>query len=601
MKLKYPLIISTILVISLIPSVIGVIAEEPSEQECSIYAGEGHNACGNLKVLGEDCRKYYYYDGADNNWKMCQQNPYPHPVVFPCYHNSEKCDPRTIKEVKIEFDKDYRQDTENNRLFIPQKPITPFDDIVCLAKVRALPDAVLEGRLITKDKEEHKTVLVDELSFTRVPAKTDKEKAEESKDIYIYKSEVIKGWPNGWIQDKAKMETLIQNEEVICEVKYNYIEGGKNKTKTKIGKEPISLCVHLWGPDGSVKKDDGSLKYPAALYNFVTMRTASLDESAKWIIDRGRDNMVNGYWKVDPFRYYKNKFAHYVDIYKHDDNGWEAGGGLTKSFSIEVLEDLHSKSKCEDGRIYNLYTVKGVERGNGYTRKNANFVGLSKYLPDNTNLDLVDAVIHETGHAFCNLDDEYESILLFSVKMAFTNCDETIPFEFLPYGRPYQGCSWSFAVRTSSDSIMQGGKTKLSKPIFNVWSCAYCREEILKTKADLATLREHAEFCKNSLNTKFEPPRDGDYDIECISFPADCPYCPDHTHPHAWCDDKNNEDLRDNECKCSACTFEGHCREIYDWDIECSMCINRECVMKAQCEKDDQVGYCNAQGKCISR
>ena len=558
----------------------------------------GGEACGSIDNEAECENSYTFDDGpcpfsASQKWIRCVWNEY----AEQCEHG-EECYPAfpKILDVKIEFDKNYRQDAKNNRLFIPQKPITPFDDVVCVAKIRNVPDASLnggslKGRLITKDiegyvdGERHETILIDELSFTRVPAKTDKGKNEESEHIFTYESEMIIGWPNGWIQDRTKMEALIQNEEVICEVKYNYIEGGKNKTKTKIQSEPISLCVHLWGPDGSVKKDDGSLKYPAALHKFVTARTTSLAESSKGIVNRGFDNMINGYHVVEPFKYYRDKFAHYVDIEEYDDKEWITTGGRFVPLSDGILRNIGTVlkvSNCKGGRVYNVYTVRGAHPGTAHCSIGSKLIVSSKFLPPNPNFNLALIAVHETGHTFCYLNDEYEPIFLGKVEE--TNCIRNLPLEFLPYGRPYQGCTSYHFVRTSRDSIMRGR----DEPRFNVWSCAYCRAEILKTKKDLASTKGHAEFCKTNFCKNraviCESPGEEDYKIVCLGdLDGQCPKCQDPNRPIETCYTKNNEDPRDNECVCTECLCDFHCSDKPDLRKHCDLKGNddprdNECV-----------------------
>jgi hypothetical protein len=302
-------------------------------------------------------------------------------------------------------------------------------------------------------------------------------------------------------------------------------------------------------------------------------------------------------------------------------------------------------------RVYNLYTKKGVSKGGAYSNFGANWavIHVDRKSP------LV--AVHESGHAFCWLQDEYVPWLPkleFSYGSKFTerNCEDKLPLDFLPYGKPYAGCDYtSSKIRSSEKSIM---KYYEEDPRFNVWSCAYCLDYINQEKEDKEKPKEYAEQCKkmNTVSETWEgtlacmrgkdcektigqpkagkmwmcydkgtkdPSDDACIETECVNS-KDCKQTKkDPELVKAWiCDDKGTPDPSDNKCVSTECADDEDCEKSKGFPEEGTMwvcfekdsndpldneCVPSECILSSHCEKtqgdppDNKVWACYSHSK----
>ncbi|MFB6088622.1 MAG: hypothetical protein ABEK36_02470 [Candidatus Aenigmatarchaeota archaeon] len=395
--------------------------------------------------------------------------------------------------VTIDFDPQYIIETEQNRNFTPEKPISPFDDIVCELRVSGVDEKPANDFIAHMGHS-----VTDNVIYPSLSGKVNY--VESLGDTHIYQWKVD-GWPGGITSDEGEILMLIREGKIKCEVE---VMGAKFYSLP----EDVTPYVQLWGNEEEAE------------YKFVTFRTLELDKSSKWLVDRAYKDVTKGFHKVDPFKYYKNKFVHYAFI----DPSEELRG--ERDFSLSTRYDNLS--------FHAAYT---------YGKGNSPF-GLNRIYvdPSKTSHSLMFwtwgypplVVVHEAGHAFCGLFDEYTylpstmAMDKFS-KKTLNNCfpfdkDEEFPFLTLknlgPYGKPWKGCTADSFFRTSDKSIMHSFSYSGGNLKFNVWSCASCRKEILRNERDMKNYTEEdfladLDFCKTQLDTIYDSPSQEDFDWEC--------------------------------------------------------------------------------------
>jgi hypothetical protein len=473
--------------------------------------------------------------------------------------------------VALYLDPEYIEKTVKERLFRPKEPFTPFDDIICEARVSGNIDvkADLKGELVSPTKK----LISGDLKYVKTE--------ENGEKVYQWK---IQGWPNGWTPDGELMKTIIKEQKVGCKVTVN------NKTEES-GFSEVGLCVRLWG------KDEAS-------FAFVNTMTESAKKSPQWLVKIGMEVKDSGFHKIDPFDTYKIKFNHSVDLAEQNDKDW-ALAKTTNNYASEVLENLGLKlaesSYCKQAGLYFIYTDKGVGFDGGYHAPGANTVIIKSSIQDK-HPELADRlpvlVVHETGHYF-GLDDEYVYTLI-APKMKRTNCSTSLPPDFLPFGRIYFGCSTptGFGIRSSKNSIMRSTKTENR---FNVWSCAYLLEKIV---GEGKSVKEYAQFAKDNLKCIFEDPRPKDSKADCMAS-TDCfgkygyePVCSECSSYELKAGDK----ITDEESLKQA---------FYENNPEshiCKILIDKNCYTGGYSIIDGKIiikegtgewGKCNNKGQCV--
>ncbi len=320
------------------------------------------------------------------------------------------------------------------------------------------------------------------------------EQDEQKRFIYEWK---IKGMPDG-IASGEKLEKLIafiaqgKSPGVLLEILQK--DGGIEKEQ---GGAAMGLCAPMWG----------SGKHSLAYMRAALPWGSSFDIPT--FITAVESVRTQGFEKIDPFKKYRASFSHTADLTKHDKNSVFAefdtltdGKGLryTLPRHNKVFANIAGKSGCS-GTMSIVLAEHAPAEGVSSLKGRALFVDInvaemlkdaSKRQPDEikpTSLPVV--VMHEFGHGFAGLNDEYEyGGPSEEIQMPYRNCS-TVPTSAFRYkGKLYgdtthSGCSYSKVFRggrvgdrtevpiyrPSFKSMMkaaQSGETR-----FNVISCGY--------------------------------------------------------------------------------------------------------------------------------
>ena len=383
-----------------------------------------------------------------------------------------------LEIVFMDFEPDYIKDTKNQRMFTPKRPFSPYDDIICLARVKVDPGVnhpkSLSGRLLTENGTE---IMIGTLS--------NPQKKEEDKYVYTWK---ITGNQTStlWTDNENVLKYLIDGKQVICEVTLT------ETNQTKDAKEPVTGCVKLWG--------DGK-------YKINNIRTKSSAMSAVDIILEAMDNYSNGYHQVDPFKTYKDKFSHYADLVNHDDTNFQdvlnnlscPNNVVNNIYTEYFFYDYPIQTKVFDNGISNITTIS-KKYISGLRFSDGGFLKpLGPY-----------AIVHETAHSFLKLYDEYlygneealkEFVVFYKNQV---NCfKENKTSDFLPYGNPWLECTDPKYYRTSENSIMR--ETYLSRE-FNDWSCGVFLKKVLGGTKSIKDYAKDARDNVGGVDCKSETP-----------------------------------------------------------------------------------------------
>lgn len=227
----------------------------------------------------------------------------------------------------------------------------------------------------------------------------------------------------------------------------------------------LTNCVHVSG-DGKIK--------------IVAMRGNSTDLTPSGVIYLVKNVKEQEFESIEPFASYKYKFSYYADIKLVLDNE------LIKEEGIIKYNPKHIElSSCKNANKYALFT-DFTGSYNGYTV----LLGRIIYL-----IPIQNTFMHEIGHAFCALKDEYV-LKDYGFVHLFTNCAGSNPYKHyrykgILYGDTFHvGCEYKHMLRItspkdisppinyhrpSSTSIMN---KRPRDNRFNAVSCGYCMTAI---------------------------------------------------------------------------------------------------------------------------
>ncbi len=282
----------------------------------------------------------------------------------------------------------------------------------------------------------------------------------------------IKGWPDG-ITSGSKMEDLID--------------------ALQNGTRQIKIIVHVPEIDGTFTDSESDVNmslcapvYGSGEFKVVTMRGKSANESLSNLILFGYSTVKSGFEEIQPFAKYSSHFSQYIDLGNYDD--YQYGTRQVNVFDGKSPHTYYINpyipemtSACPSSRLYYFLNNRSYF---AYTQANSKDIFINPKEVDSA------TVMHEAGHAFAGLEDEYIVTDNISDLTASTilsrfgeNCTLSPP-EAYTYNKKYYGnqhklgcftyANQKYSVfRPSNNSIMNTGNK------FNMISCAYVISAIL--------------------------------------------------------------------------------------------------------------------------
>lgn len=360
-----------------------------------------------------------------------------------------------IEKVEVVMDPDYKKETKDKRKFTPQLPVTPFDNFNIIATVKKkcgvtsisqMP--ILPISLITFDAA-GKEVVVASGSLTPI-------------DTTTYQWKLV-GWPDGITTNDEIMEILIDSIASKRKI-YTRITGAYPDEKPKETPIVMGNCVQTYR--------DGKHKV-------VTMRGKSASFAPSFLFKFANTTFAEGFEIIEPFKSNINSFSSYVDLVNHDDTKWAM---LIPDTLYNLWNRPKKISSCgADGSQYFFI--------NGRTYEGISLYKIRVVYLLTSSVDAHTAM-HETGHSFCGLLDEY---LGSPFERIFypegLNCPVSPRNNYYYNGKLYgdafwKGCTRDSVFRPSKNSLMnQGAK-------HSVIDCGYCMSAIKG-----GSVREHWPEC----------------------------------------------------------------------------------------------------------
>ncbi len=458
---------------------------------------------------------------------------------------------------------DYITQTEQERKFTPKEPYSPFDNFRVVMDVSGLAGdsarvANFRARLIATDEAGKEEIIWagamhrEKINYT------------QQSDSGTFVAD-INGYPNGLggeeiIDAIAKNRKIFIRVERLCpfyditeHISKRYAPLPKNM-QYKVVPNPDTQSSG-WDPEEyptSVIADEkvdipmqGRLTNCAQIYGsgrnkIVSMRTTFSNYSRRnpddylspyELLQISYDIRSKGFGTIEPFKKYNNSFSHFVDLKYHLNLSVLGRSRFISPESEKAYKEssynVKKQSSCRDSSEYALFSNDNavLERIAYATYENI-LVLPYPFLLENViipNLPPIRRIqtreyltmplifIHETGHAFCYLNDEYlysDFSNAFSAKLQLTNC-VTDTKSYLYNGKMYgaaniQGCGYlqhtspldkaasvTRYYRPTKKSIMRSSFRENEMSIdFNVISCGYC---LAKIKGGSA--QQHWEEC----------------------------------------------------------------------------------------------------------
>jgi len=238
------------------------------------------------------------------------------------------------------------------------------------------------------------------------------------------------------------------------------------------GTPPIDDCVQVWG--------DGFRKA-------VEMRGRSSGLDALGIM--GETNaMKTMFANTAPFSENMHNLSIYTDLANYNDTGWMESAGLTTIGPDSLYSISTCKNRTGTARLYYFHfdhdfiESNGVVYKNSFSEKYKSDIYVDKYewgnIPYYT--DSV-ASMHETGHAFGGLDDEYSpgNILVGQINRncVYPTANAEAPDGFKYFNKFYgnlnsKGCTFANAYRSTNNSFMRRPFEPDGKK-FSIVDCSY--------------------------------------------------------------------------------------------------------------------------------
>ncbi|MES2087900.1 MAG: hypothetical protein V4467_02815 [Patescibacteria group bacterium] len=230
----------------------------------------------------------------------------------------------------------------------------------------------------------------------------------------------------------------------------------------------------------------------------VFMRGSALAESVGDFLSQAQSIIDDGFKTIEPFKTYQDQFSFYVDLMEVEQSKLPTDPG---AYNTEALKSV---SKCggNSTEYMLIFSNKNMQNGVSFTDYGASSIYLN--LATDTGTSLPVNAIHEMGHAFSYLADEYELDLREPPKFQ-TNCtlhplqDYRSSIDHKLYGRvDLPGCTCPAKVqcenyyRPSSNSVMRHSNESSQ---FNVISCGYILARIKDNDVKKSTAEKYWPEC----------------------------------------------------------------------------------------------------------
>jgi len=385
-----------------------------------------------------------------------------------------------ISYINVVFDSDFVNKTKERRGFTPQTPFTPYDDIRVNIGINKngcnlYPDQLpFDSALVFTNTSGQEEVF----PFTggKVPVKVREDNS------FVEYSLLLSGWSYSGAGTGSAVGIIPQNIPANVQIMERMIEAVAKEFTAKSGKNVVKFRVMEEG-DHTIKKDEtipmGNClqMYGDGKIKFASLRGESANISSFDLLLSSRDSVNEGFNSVDPFKTYNDSFSHYTDLKNIKDNSWLLIGSYQNGIYAYGKRNIERDSSCGKGFdeyiFYNERTYEGV----------APPVGGIVYIEEGGDPE---TVMHETGHAFCGVKDEYVyegSFTRFLGRLFLStrpNCVIDPKVDFLYKGKMYgdtnfKGCTNKLVYRSTGNSMMN---YQWSTPKFNVVSCGYCLSKI---------------------------------------------------------------------------------------------------------------------------
>ncbi len=407
--------------------------------------------------------------------------------------------PSKISEVLgdpiVGFNPPYVSTMKAERHFTPSSP-SPLSDMAVTFTAKHCPAASINGLyggLMTKDEKGDEVYIIPGVSFTKKTRGT----VEEENKISVHEfTAILPGWPNGMGTNEVLREKLIDSIAKGRRVFFRIFETA-DPTK-KIEKDIVfNNCAQIYG---------------GGKHSLIFERGESTQTSIAsmfGLVDNGYRQA--GMEKMQPYAKYKDSFKYYLDLKKIEDTEFrdvmDRIDVMTYRKYLKTWKKIEDYSSCSSGSLYTLEIDDSGLKFQGFLE------GLSdldrhivKVLHTDQNKN-VGIFMHEGGHAFGTLSDEYNlrgpgTGILLGVIPAFTNC-ATNPKRAYSYNNTLygstdiKGCMADYAgivmspkqgtkifnlFRPSENSIMNpvGGITSPNVKVdrFNTVSCGWIMKQM---------------------------------------------------------------------------------------------------------------------------
>lgn len=393
-----------------------------------------------------------------------------------------------IISARLVYDSEYVKRIQTERKFNPKLPFSLFDEfnlIINMKKCYVPQNPPFKASLMTLDSQGNEITLQNAMSglqfgesfigpsfvWEHADQYWSSSITEEEKEALVLQSEgtylakfgnLVNTLPPEQLE--VLIDSIFKNRPIFIR-----ITDDSNPRHKKEVKVPMTNCAQF---------------YESGKHKMVFMRGTSSKLAASGLINNGDRGIKEGFAKIEPFKTYLSEFSFFIDFVNHDDSTESVVGDT-------FFEDLSRKiSSCGPYMSQTIF-YRGDEKFPGdffgfgsYTDKN---IFMRAKIPKKYTLQGKESLvlIHETGHAFANLDDEYDKSKWTGVIARFyklvpgswytnINCVNSFNkylFEGKLFGESkIQGCGFEKSYYPSSDkNIMKDPDTSQK---FSLIQCA---------------------------------------------------------------------------------------------------------------------------------